>query len=112
MVGMIEERVGGLVIHRWPSPPPEPSSPALPQQCTPAQGLIALFALKGITEAQLDGAVGSIADTTMRYTAQIGLKRATTWQRDSATTRTMAALMDLSDADLDRLFAYAAEVQV
>jgi hypothetical protein len=83
-----------------------------PQSCTPAQGLIALYALKQITEQDIATSIASITDPVQRYTAQIGYSRATQWERGSATMQAMAALLGLSEADLDALFAYAVGVQV
>ena len=93
---------GELVL---PAPPP-------PTSCTPAQGLIALYALKQITEQDILDAIAQIPDPVQRYTATIGYQRAITWQRGSATMTTMAQLLGLNSADLDALFAYAAEVAV
>ena len=45
-----------------------------------------------------------------RYSAQIGYTRATTWERTSATMQAMAALLGLSESDLDALFVYAGGV--
>lgn len=84
----------------------------VPQSCTPAQGLIALFALHSITEDQISSAIASISDPVQRYTAQIGYSRATTWERKSATMKAIADLLGLSDADLDSLFVHAAGVLV
>lgn len=93
---------GALVL---PAPPP-------PTSCTPAQGLIALYAIKQLTEQDILDAIAQIPDPVQRYTATIGYQRATTWQRGSATMATMAQLLGLNSADLDALFAYAAEVAV
>lgn len=84
----------------------------LTTQCTPAQGLVALFALKQITEADIQTAIEGISDPIEKYTAQIAFKRAVTWERQSASIQTMAALLSLSEKDLDDLFAYAATVKV
>ena len=89
----------------FPAPPP-------PTTCTPAQGLIALYALKQITEQYILDAIAQIPDPVQRYTATIGYQRATTWQRGSATMTTMAQLLGLTDEELDALFVYAAEVEV
>src|SRR5574344_1149858 len=78
-----------------------------PVSCTPAQGLIALYALKQLTEQDILDAIGLIEDPVKRYTATIGYQRATTWERSSATTAVMAELLSLTDEDLDELFAYA-----
>ena len=83
-----------------------------PTTCTPAQGLIALYALKQLTEQDIFDAIAQIPDNVQRYTATIGYQRATTWKRGSATTATLAQLLVLTDEDLDELFAYAAGVEV
>ena len=83
-----------------------------PQACTPAQGLIALYALQSITEEDIATAIAAIPDPVQRYSAQIGYTRATTWERTSATMQAMAVLLGLSESDLDALFTYAAGVQV
>ncbi len=93
------------------TPPPLPE-PVVPVICTPAQGLVALFAIKGITEADVSAAIAAIPDAVQRYMAQIGFQRATAWERNSATMQAMAALLGLSESDLDALFTYAAGVQV
>ena len=92
---------GALVL---PAPPPP--------TCTPAQGLIALYAIKQLTEQNILDAIGQIPDPVQRYTANIGYQRATTWERGSATMQTMAQLLGLTEADLDGLFAYASGVVV
>ena len=84
----------------------------VPQSCTPAQGLVALFAVKGITDADVATAIAGIPDAAQRYTAQIGFTRATVWERNSATMQAMAALLGLSESDLSALFTYAAGVHV
>ena len=83
-----------------------------PKRCTPAQGLVALFALKQITEDHVLDAIAQIPDPVQQYTARIGYQRATTWERGSQTMIVMAQLLQLSDEDLDTLFSYAAGVQV
>lgn len=100
-----------LILPERP-PLPEPAPPAVPQSCTPAQGLVALYAVKGITEDAIHAAIEQIPDPVQRYTAQIGFTRATTWERQSATMQAMAALLSLSEQDLDALFTFAAGVQV
>lgn len=91
--------------------PDSPATPA-PASCTPAQGLIALYVLKAITEQQITDAIAGIADPVQRYTAQIGYTRATTWERQSPSMQALATLLGLSSEDLDALFVYAAGVQV
>ena len=93
------------------TPPPLPE-PVVPVICTPAQGLVALFAIKGVTEADVSAAITAIPDPVQRYTAQIGFHRATAWERGSATMQAISALLSLSETDLDALFSYAAGVQV
>ncbi len=92
--------------------PAPPLAPVIPDVCSPAQGLVALYALKSITEQHILDALAQIPDPVQRYTAQIGYGRATEWRRDSPTMQAMAALLGLSEADLDALFTYAVGVQV
>lgn len=91
---------------------PEPAVPSAPQSCTPAQGLVALYAVKGITEDDLHAAIALIEDPALRYTARVGLARATEWRRESPTMQQLAQLLGLSEADLDALYAYAVTVNV
>ena len=91
---------------------PAPVPALAPTSCTPAQGLIALYALKQLTEQVILNAIAQIPDPVQRYTATIGYQRATMWQRDSATITTMTQLLGLSEEDLDALFAYAVGVEV
>lgn len=81
-----------------------------PTSCTPAQGLIALYALQSITEEDIATAIAAIPDPVQRYSAQIGYTRATTWERTSATIQALAALLGLSESELDALFIYAGGV--
>lgn len=89
---------------------PDPVEPphVVPSQVTPAQGLMALFVLKDITEDDILAAIDGIEDATMRYQAQIAYKKATTWDRASITMQTLAGLLGLTEADLDELFTLAA----
>lgn len=106
---------GAIVVEEIPPPEPEQGSeqePEPPSMCTPAQGLIALYALRGVTEQDLLATIAGIPDPVARYTAQVGLQRATTWNRDSPTMHAMAALLGLSEPDLDALFEYAVTVSV
>lgn len=84
----------------------------VPQTCTPGQGLVALFALKGITEEGLLGRIDTLPDPVASYTAQIAYSRSTIWERSSQTVQTMAQLMSLTESDLDQLFTYAVTVQL
>ena len=81
-----------------------------PTSCTPAQGLIALYAIKQLTEQDILDAIAQIPDPVQRYSAQIGYTRATTWERTSATMQALAALLGLSESELDALFIYAGGV--
>ena len=80
--------------------------------CSPAQGLVALFAVKQITESDVNAAIAAITDPVARYTTQIAFARATEWRRDSASMQQLAALLGLTEADLDALFAFAVTVAV
>ena len=91
-----------------PAPLPAPA----PTSCTPAQGLIALYAIKQLTEKNILDAIVQIPDPVQRYTATIGYQRAITWQRGSATITTMAQLLRLTEEDLDVMFVYAMGVEV
>ena len=81
-----------------------------PTVCSPAQGLVALYALKGLTESDIAAAIASIPDAVQRYTASIGFNRATEWRRSSDTTQFLVGLLGLSKEDVDALFAYAVTV--
>lgn len=83
-----------------------------PQTCSPAQGLVALFAIKQITESDVNAAIAGIADPVDRYTTQIAFARATEWRRDSAAMQKLALLLGLTEQDLDALFAFALTVVV
>lgn len=84
----------------------------IPTSCTPAQALVALYAVKGITEDNLLAAINSITDPVEHYITRIAFARATEWLRGSQTTQTMAALLSLTESDMDDLFAYAVTVSV
>lgn len=87
---------------------PEPEPEPVPQSVTPAQGLMALYVLKGITEDDVLAAINSIEDPTLRYQAQIAYKKATSWDRGSVTMQTVAQLLALTQEDMDQLFTLAA----
>lgn len=92
--------------------PPVPEPAPVPTSCTPAQGLVALFALKSITESDISQAINQIADPVDKYTAQIAFTRAVSWERDSASMTMLAGMLDLDSDDLDSLFTYAVGVAV
>ena len=91
--------------------PPEPE-PATPTVCSPAQGLVALFAIKQITESDVNATIAAITDPVARYTSQVAFARATEWRRDSASMQQLATLLGLTESDLDALFAFAVTVAV
>lgn len=102
---------GAWKLEDVPKPPDSPA-PETPKVCSPAQGLVALFAIKRITEDDVLEAIARIPDEVQRYTARIGYQHATSWERDSPTMQAMAQLLQLAEGDLDELFAYAADVVV
>ena len=91
---------------------PTPPTPSTPSVCSPAQGLVALYALKQITEADVNATIAAITDPVLRYTTQVAFARATEWRRDSASIQQLAALLGLTESDLDALFAFAVTVAV
>ena len=91
---------------------PTPPTPATPTVCSPAQGLVALFAIKQITESEVNTTIAAITDPVARYTSQVAFARATEWRRDSAAMQQLATLLGLTEADLDALFAFAVTVAV
>ena len=91
---------------------PATPTPATPTVCSPAQGLVALFAIKQITEDDVNATIAAITDPVARYTTQIAFALATEWRRDSAAIQQLAALLGLTETDLDALFAFAVTVAV
>lgn len=91
---------------------PEPEPAPTPSSCTPAQGLVALFALRSITESDISQAIDLIPDPVSKYTAQIAFTRAVSWERDSAAMAMLAGMLGLDSNDLDALFTYAVTVAV
>ena len=91
---------------------PTPPIPATPTVCSPAQGLVALFAIKQITESDVTATIAAITDPVLRYTSQIAFARATEWRRDSVATQQLATLLGLTESDLDALFEFAVTVAV
>ena len=107
---MITEQYGGLTVIRGE----EMQFPVItPQQaCSPAQGLVALFAIKQITESDVNATIAAITDPVARYTSQVAFARATEWRRDSASMQQLATLLGLTESDLDALFEFAVTVAV
>ena len=91
--------------------PPAPEFVAT-SVCSPAQGIVALFAIKQITESDVTATIAAITDPVARYTSQVAFARATEWRRDSASMQQLAALLGLTESDLDALFAFAVTVAV
>ena len=91
---------------------PTPPTPATPTVCSPAQGLVALFAIKQITESDVNATIAAITDPVARYTSQIAFARATEWRRDSVSIQQLSALLGLTESDLDALFEFAVTVTV
>ena len=91
---------------------PATPTPAAPTVCSPAQGLVALFAIKQITESDVNAVIAAITDPVTRYTAQIAFARATEWRRDSVSIQQLSALLGLTESDLDALFEFAVTVAV
>ena len=89
-----------------------PPTPATPTVCSPAQGLVALFAIKQITESDVNATIAAITDPVLRYTSQVAFARATEWRRDSVAIQQLATLLGLTETDLDALFAFAVTVAV
>lgn len=83
-----------------------------PRSCSPAQGLVALYAIKQITESDVIAAIAAIPEPVTRYTAQIAFSRAAEWRRDSASFQQLAGLLGLTEADLDALFGFAVTIAV
>ena len=91
---------------------PTTPTPATPTVCSPAQGLVALFAIKQITESDVTATIAAITDPVLRYTSQVAFARATEWRRDSASIQQLSALLGLTESDLDALFEFAVTVTV
>lgn len=83
-------------------------APTIPQSVTPAQGLMALYVLKSITEDDILAAINNIVEPVARYQALIAFNKATTWNRESESMQAVAQLMALTEPDLDELFTRAA----
>ena len=108
---MMEYTIEGLRFVHGPFAVSDPLAQQ-PIICSPAQGLVALFAVKQITESDVNAAIAGITDSVARYTTQIAFARATEWRRDSASMQQLAALLGLTEADLAALFEFAVTVAV
>lgn len=81
-------------------------------RCTPAQGLVALFIVKNITEADIITAIENISNPLDKYICQIGYTRATEWERESDSFQRIAELLNLTEKDINTLFDIAVTVKV
>lgn len=81
-------------------------------RCTPAQGLVALFIVKNITESDVLTAIDNISNPLDKYMCQVGYTRATEWDRTSDSFQRVAEILQLSELDIDNLFDIAITVKV
>ena len=81
---------------------------AVPQSITRAQGKTALIGA-GLWPA-IEAFVNGIADPTEKALASVALHDTNEWRRDSPFLAQCAALLGLSELDLDGLFVAAAQV--
>lgn len=107
-----EQRRESMGITYVPDPEPEPAPAPVPTACSPAQGLAALFILKGIKEADILDAIDNIPDEQTKYLASIAFSRATEWRWDSGNFQLLAGALGLSGQDIGELFEYAVTVEV
>ena len=105
----VEFEIGGLVVRTWP---PAEFADVTPQACSAAQGERALFDLRGIKSEHVLAAITQITDPDQQYRAHSAYTRATEWRRDSETTQTLAAILGLTESDMDELFTYAVTVNI
>ena len=118
VVGLPPVEVDGVWLQQWSVVPltqqeiDDARRARVPQSCTAAQGERALFDLRSITDADVLAAIDQIPDADNRYRARSAYQRATEWRRDSETTQTLAAILALSESDMDDLFTYAVTVNV
>lgn len=108
---MLEYTIGNLHFVHGPFAVSDPLAQQ-PIICSPAQGLVALFAIKQITEDDVNATIAAITDPVARYTTQVAFARATEWRRDSASMQQLATLLGLTESDLDALFTFAVTVAV
>ena len=85
--------------------PPEPPTPFVPTSVTKRQACLALHAIGKL--AAVDTAIAGLPEP-QRTTAQIEWQYAGQIERHSAMTLTLAALLSLSEDQLDALFTSAA----
>ena len=93
------------------APEPEPEI-VIPTTATPAQGLMALYQLKSITEDDIENAIAGIADPAERYAAQIAYRKTTVWEKDSPSMQTIGALLQLTEQDFIDLFTLAPTIKL
>lgn len=85
---------------------------AYPAVCSPAQGLVALYSIKGIKESDILKAIDGIKEDQTKYLATIAYNKASEWNRDSDSFQMLAGILKLTDDDLNELFAFAATVNI
>lgn len=118
IVGLPPVEADGVWLQQWSVEPltqqeiDDARRAQVPQSCTAAQGERALFDLRGITDADVLAAIDQIQDADNRYRARSAYQRATEWRRDSETTQTLAAILALSESDMNALFTYAVTMRV
>ena len=85
---------------------PDKLKPQVPQQVTPRQARLALLQI-GKLDA-VSAALAAIPDPAQRTAAQIEWEYATVIERNSPLVQSLAAGLNLTDAQLDDLFTQAA----
>lgn len=94
-------------ISKHPLPP---APPYVPQQVTRAQGKAVLIQA-GLWQDVLDYAAG-ITDPTERQLAEVALHDTTHWQRTSPFLNAAAAVLGLTNEQLDGLFNEASQISL
>jgi hypothetical protein len=90
--------------------PPQPPTRQIPSKISRAQGKAALI-VRGLW-ADVLAYVSGISDPTEKALAEVALNDTVTWERSSPFLNTAAKVLGLSDAELDELFADAAELRL
>lgn len=74
---------------------------------TRRQGLLALFKLKKIKDSDVDAVIDLIEDEDVRYEAKVNWTGASTFDNQSEFVNMVANLLELTEDDLNNLFALA-----
>ena len=90
----------------------DPDFTPVPTTATPAQGLMALYQLKGITEDDIESAIAGISDPGERYAAQIAYRKTTVWELGSPSMQSIGALLQLTEQDFIDLFTLAPTIKL